>query len=478
MRHLAICAVAIALGTHAGQAAQSVRGTVTHFQSPAGVAEECVALDPIPGGFYSEQDRAEEKSFCAIDFHVPSVALCPKTWSTSAGTLVYDISSGTHANDPARFEREICRRGASAREEATRELAKNKQTINTPDSSATFSTASLLYYHLSRYFDTTVNVPVAVYRSMDKDSHRRRVTELGIRLTANKPSLRMIHAGWSALREAESNPESYRPTDELFTADRKRIYGILILTAGERYNSEINGTRESGWGSGQNRDFQHTAPYLALQSLKPLAEAIREGVEEAIMNPRLARDMGPEVLDEQMVFWMQELTEITLLDFIFSQQDRIGNIDYRRAWYWIEDGRVRSRAAHGKEPPEAITGLSPILLKRTWINDNDAGGRAAYVDFAEKTEMLEKIRHFNADTYRRLLALDSDFSQAGPLYAYFRDTFGLSQRQLGLIVRHTAHATAILRETCRAGELRFDLEPETFLVDGGGSEPPVDCNTP
>jgi len=474
MRYLATCVIAMALATSASQASQGVNGTVTHFLSPAGVPEECVALDPIPGGSYSEQDRDDERSFCTIDLHVPSVALCPKTWSTSAGTLVYDISSGTYANDPTRFEREVCPHGGSARKEAAQELAKYKQTINTPDSSATFSTASLLYYHLARHFDTTVNVPVAVYRSMDKDAHLARVTELGLRLTADKSSLKMIHAGWTALDEAERNPDSYRPTDELFTADRKKIFGILILTGGERYNAEINGTRESGWGSGQNRDFQHTAPYLALQSSKPLAEAIREGVEEAKMNPRLARDMGPEILDEQMVFWMQELTEITLFDFIFSQQDRIGNIDYRLAWYWLEDGQLRSLSAHGKEPPEQSAGYSPILLKRTWINDNDAGGRAVYVDFAEKTEMLEKIRHYSDDTYRRLLALDRDFSEAGPLYAYFRDTFGLSQRQLGLIVRHTAHATAILRETCRAGELRFDLDPEAFLVDGRVLEQPTD----
>lgn len=478
MRHLATYMVAVALLTSVSQASQSVKGTVTHYRSPTGTQEECVALAPIPGGSYSNQDRDDERSFCAIDLHAPSVALCPKTWSTSAGTLAYDISTGTYANDPARFEREVCPRGGSARKEATRELAKYKQTINTPDSSATFSTASLLYYHLARYFDTTVNVPVTVYRSMDKDAHLARVTELGSRLTADKSSLKMIHAGWTALQEAERNPESYRPTDELFTPDRKKIYGILILAGGERYNAEINGTRESGWGSGQNRDFQHTAPYLALQSSKPFTEAIREGVEEAKMNPRLARDMGPEVLDEQMVFWMKELTEITLLDFIFSQQDRIGNIDYRLAWYWNDDGQVRSQAAHGKEPPEPSTGHSPILLKRTWINDNDAGGRAAYVDFAEKTEMLEKIRHFNADTYRRLLALDQDFSDAGPLYSYFRDTFGLSQRQLGLIVRHTAHAAAILRETCRAGELRFDLEPEAFLIAGSVAEKPIDCNAP
>lgn len=472
------CVAAVIAAAVSSVAGAQVLGTTTAYTSPRGVEERCVAVSGIPGGSYSDRDRAEERRLCSIDLWAPSVALCPKTWSTSPGTLIYDVSSGQYANDAARFEREACARGGRARAAAAGELARHKQTINTVDSSATFSTASLLYYHLSRYFDTTVNVPVAVYRSIDKDVHLARVTEPGYRLTAGKSSLRMIHAGWTALKDGEGNPASYTPTDELFTPDRSSIYGILILTEGDRYGSEINGTRESGWGAGQNLDFQNTAPFLALRSDKPIAAAIREGLEEARLNPTLDRDLGSDVADAQMLFWMKELTEIVLLDFIFGQQDRVGNIDYTRAWYWVDDGQVRGRAATGTTVPSDLQGRPPILLKRTWLNDNDAGGKATYVDFAEKTQMLEKIRHMGGETYGRLLALDRDFASAGPLYSYFRNSFGLTQRQLGLMVRHTAHAASILRESCRNGELRFDLDPEQFLIDGSGREVALSCETP
>lgn len=462
----------------AGPARAQVQGTTTTYQSPNAVEERCVAATPIPGGAYSDGDRAEEARLCSIDLWAPTVALCPKTWSTSPGTLVYDVSSGEYANDRARFEREACARGGRAIRSSAGELAKHKQSVNTVESSATFSASSLLYYHLSRYFETTVNVPVSVFRSIDREAHLEHVTEAGLRFTSGKKSLGMIHAGWQALRDGERNPGSYSPTDELFTPDRSSIYGILILTSGERYGSEINGTRESGWGSGQNRDFQNTAAYLALRSEKPLAAAIEEGLAEARLNPKLDHDLGPDVSDVQMVYWMQELTEIVLLDFIFSQQDRIGNIDYTLAWTWVEDGRVRSRDATGTEMPADLADASPILLKRTWINDNDAGVRTTYTDFAEKTHMVEKLRHMSPDTYRKLIALDSDFSSAGPLYAYLRDTFGLTSSQLGAIVRHTAHAAATLRESCRAGDLRFDLDPEQFLVDGTTPETDLSCEAP
>jgi hypothetical protein len=463
--------------TLSGVAVAEVLGTMSTFTSPRGIQEQCVAIASIPGGTYSDQDRVEERRLCGVDLWAPSVGLCPKTWSTSPGTVVFDISSGAYADDPARFEREACGHPERVRA-AAREVARHKQTMNTSESSATFSTASLLYYHLSRYFDSTVNVPVAVYRTIDKDMHLKRVTEPGVRVTANRSSLRMLHAGWRALQDGETNPAGYVPTDELFTSDRSCIHGILIMTSGKRYGTEINGTRASGWGAGQNLDFQNTAPFLALRGDKALPDAIRAGLEEARKNPALNRDLGPRVADVQMVFWMKELTEIVLFDFIFSQQDRIGNIDYNLAWHWVEDGRARSRPADSSAVPGDLKNVSPVLLKRTWINDNDAGGRPSYVDFAEKTHMLEKIRHMGADTYRTLLALDRDFVSAGPVYRYFRDSFGLTQGQLSMIVRHTAHAAAIVRESCRAGHLRFDLDPERFLVEGGARAVELSCDAP
>ena len=193
------------------------------------------------------------------------------------------------------------------------------------------------------------------------------------------------------------------------------------------------------------------------------------------MNPTLDRDLGGQVSETQMVYWMRELSETVLLDFIFGQQDRVGNIDYKKTWNWVENGEAMSRPATSDDTPPASTA---VLLKRTWLNDNDAGGRPAYTDFAEKTRMLENLRHFGADTYGKLMALDRDFAAGGPLYRYFRDSFGLSQAQLGLIVRHTAHAAAILRESCRGGKLRFDLDPERFMIEGDVTVSDLSCEGP
>ena len=37
-----------------------------------------------------------------------------------------------------------------------------------------------------------------------------------------------------------------------------------------------------------------------------------------------------------------------------ARLDRIGNIDYSWRWFWVEDGKLESKPAHGYEPPEKL----------------------------------------------------------------------------------------------------------------------------
>ena len=439
---------------------------VTAFTSPSGVAERCVAIAPMPGGSYSSADRAAEDAFCRIDFYAEDVAICPKIWSTSPATIVHDVSAGTWESRGRDFEAEICPRGTKARNAAYRELAAYKITMNAPDTSATFSTASLLYYHFARYFDAAVYVPVAVYRSMDRQQHHDRIAVPGVRLTADKSSLKMIHAAWQHMVSDDETPGSFQPARDVFTDDRDDVFGVLLNQEGRRYSEAVNGTRESGWGDGQSRDFQRTPPFVALTTPGSLGEAIAAGRAAADGHPKFQRYVKADTPDAQFVFWMQELTEITLLDYIFSQQDRIGNIDYVERWYWVAEGEVhhsRTRPAGGAD--------GAIALKRTHLNDNDAGAKPRYANYTKRTGMLKGIRHYSPGTYRKLAALADDFRLGGPLYHYVATRFGLSDRELAQIVNNTEEAAALLTAACEAGNLAFDLDPEAFLL--GHAPPPA-----
>jgi hypothetical protein len=462
----------------AAVASDQIEGTASLFTSPNGVTERCVRIAPMPGAVYSKDDLKAEEAFCAIDLYDPAVALCPKTWSTSPGMVIYDISSGPYEGDRRGFETRACPEGKEAKAQSAGDLAKFKPTMNAKGTSGTFSASPLLYYHLSRYLGVDIGVPPAVWRSMDRQMHLTEVARPGVALSGNSHSSGMNRAGWAKLAEADQNPDAYSPTDDLYTADRTALYGVMLHSKGDRYNSEFNGTRASGWGEGQNYDFQATAPFLALRSPKPLAEAVADGLAQSLKDPQIRRDMGADTDPRQIVYWMADLTQIVLLDFILSQQDRVGNIDYVERWYWVEDGKVRSRKAvsHGDETEPLPPGA--VRLKRTHLNDNDAGGRVEYANFAKSTGMLDDIFHYPAATYRQLLALEADLAAEGPVHGYLKSSFGLSDRQFAQLVKNTLLAAATLRMQCQAGAIRFDLDPQAFLLTGTATPETVDCDTP
>jgi hypothetical protein len=183
----------------------------------------------------------------------------------------------------------------------------------------------------------------------------------------------------------------------------------------------------------------------------------------------MAAALLPEPDDGQVRAWMTEISEIVLLDYLFNQQDRIGNIDYR--WEWVApDGTgggigvaaefadvARSRMAEIPHPPGA--GEAYVLRQHAVIGDNDAGGKPEYRNIAKRTGMLAHIRHLRAATYVRLMELARDFEGAGELLTYTRDEFGLSAAQVSNIIKNVVSARDLVRSACVEGRLALDLEP-------------------
>ncbi len=265
-----------------------------------------------------------------------------------------------------------------------------RMSVNTPETGAIFANSSLIDDHFARCFDTAVHVPPAVLHSIDRQAHPSRVASHGQALSAGRPAPKQNHAAWRALARVEGDPKSHSPADELLTTDRRQVYGVqLHPRRRSRHGEEISGLRQSGWDDGQSRDFQQTPPFVALATGAPLAEAICEG----LARDHLSSAVPAAARTEQMALWMRKIAEITLPDFIFSRQDRIGNIDDLPYWYWVEGGRVRRAPAAGSHSPEQIAGFTP--------------------GFIERTGMPERPRHNATGTHPRLIALDRDFDEHG-----------------------------------------------------------------
>lgn len=452
---------------------------VAQFTSPNGLRENCYFNLEIPNDVRSpemrESDRKQEAKLCAIDFYQNEIALCPKTWSTSAGTIVHSLAGRTESRQA--YEQKICPLGKDHPSQA-KSVAKFKTTMNASGTSGTFSNSSVLYYQLSRYLNTVVNVPVAVMRTMDPKAHYARVTGV-----PKKPQSAMNAAAWTILGNAEQNPKVYNPVSELYIPDLTQIFGVLLKDKGDRYGVEVNGIR-SAWGVPQNMGFQNTVPFRALRNGKDFLTAIQEAPAQADAKVRAATG-SPS--DFQMLMWMNEISEIAVLDYIMSQQDRIGNIDYVWAWYYRdESGRVQTVNADSSLPrtrmaqvpkPASLNGREAILIQKTWIGDNDAGGKPQYANYTKTTKMLENLRHMNPKTYKRLLELASDLKSEGKFYQMLKQNDLLGATHLKMISENADQAAKILQQNCKQRTLQFDLglELQGNSLHPVGRSQSVDC---
>lgn len=457
------CVVILALLSGAllsipGQAA--VTGEVRTFSGPDGLQERCIRLAPFPGAHYSKKDRETEAGYCAIDFG--QTGLCPKLWSTSPGTLVYELEDSSPMAI-ANFERQWCGKGHGARDHARDKLATFKVSVNGRTTSATYAPSSWVYYHLSRFFHTQTYVPPAVYRSVSLARHHERVVRPALTLVKGRHA-RMLSEGWTHLEALESGQLGGSAAREALTDEGRQVFGVLIDNKGDRFGPEFNGTRESGWGSGQNEDFQQTAAFLALRIAGALPEAAASGIRQARRNPRMAKALSANVSVEQVYVWMQSVMEITLLDYLLRQQDRIGNIDYRWRWVWVEDGAVKSDSAHGEQRPDKLEGRAAWRLRLPAINDNDAGVRSGYANFAERTGMLEELAHYDPLLYERLGRLAGDLARQGETWQWLRGVAGLSEREATGIATRAQAAFDLLRSQCEAGSLRLDFDLAALLA--------------
>ncbi len=176
------------------------------------------------------------------------------------------------------------------------------------------------------------------------------------------------------------------------------------------------------------------------------------------------------------------------MDYIFSQQDRVGNIDYLWYWTWVDaSGKVQIKKEKRKEfkdlprkkiaqipVPEELAYLKPQLIQRTQLNDNDAGGRYAYANYTKKTGMLENIKHYSSKLYNKLIDLDEDLQSKGQIYSWLSSAMGLSDRQINQVVVNTHLAANILRKQC--SQIQFDLDDVDQFIKNGPRLEKVNCS--
>lgn len=480
-------------------ATEIISGDIFSFTSLNLVSENCIITEKLDEELYSKKDLKKEKEFCELDLYEnANLGVCPKTWSTSPGTIIYKLAGTSYENRKVEFESEVC---GSGKTKQFKSIAKFKNSMNQEGTSGTYSASNLAYYHMSRFLDTSVEVPVSVYREIDKQEHLKRA-----KLGQSSSPAGMIRNGWKHTISAILDPSSYRPSSDLFTNDNQKIYGVMLKDSGERYGAEINGIR-SEWGVQSSIDFSKTPAFMALSNPEELIHSINEAVyaypaylkaetkkhggglfkkknAEALSNLNTLKAALPLISKAQMIFWMKELSEIVILDTIFGQQDRIGNIDYKWFAYSIdENGKLIEEKLDSAAPFVKLADVkasvrnmnSPVVVQRTMMGDNDAGVRTGYVNFSKNAKLIESVSHISDKTYEQLKKLVLDLNSSGDIYTKFSQSYGLKSKEVEQIVLNTNYVFQVLKAKCEKKQLKFDLAPKEYLKTKNVVEKSVSC---
>lgn len=434
----------------------AARGVKTvHFEMANGAPdEECVIPNHLSMADYDKDDADSEKDLCSYSFYgTPAreadvqkvdVAICPKLSSTNPGTDVHELLPGKNQADT---EAAICKLA----DRPTKHLAKYKQSIT-----CSYTPSIVGYYHLSRLLGGVGDIKPAVLRTMDLGEHKKIVSE-AISILGSQPNTSYPKVSWLSFQSTEVSPAASSKKDALYTADLKQIYGGLEENArGENKYSEIN---QRGADPNPASIFMRSSQFQHLADGRALA---------SIVDKTLASSA-------QTVQVMRDISDMLVIDYLMSQQDRFGNIAEVDYYYSLgTDGKSvvktkKSKVDDGSTPKPA----GAVLVKKMLLKDNDCGGPTKN-NVVKAEAILDQIHHMNAGTYANLQWLAANFAPGMEAPKFFTSEAMFSQADINMLRANLAALGPKLKTACTSGKLLLDLDLEDHLA--GKGHDPASCN--
>jgi hypothetical protein len=432
-----------------------------HFASPtAGAPDEvCVLPKHLSMSDYKKDDDKTEAELCSYVFYgggpreadapKQEVAICPKLSSTNPGTDIHELLPGRSREQT---EAEICRQ----EERVPKLLAKYKQSLT-----CSYTPSILGYYHLSRILGGTGDVKPAVVRTMDLAEHKK-ITGEALTILAGQANDSYPKVSWLSFKSAENDPAASRHKDKLYTSDLLQIYGGMQDNArGETKYSEIN---RRGADPNFASLFVRTPAYARVIDGRSLEEVAG------------ARTLAASA---QNVVQMKDISEMLVMDYLMSQQDRFGNIHAIEYYYFKkENGEIDKVKKSKVDDGEAPMPAGAVLLKKMILKDNDCGGPEK-TNVVKNAGLIDQMRHMNAKTYANVRWLAKNFVAGSEVPKFFVSEALFGQRDIDMLRTNLGELEPKLYSACKSGKLLLDLDLEKHLAGGGhdparceASEPP------
>ena len=396
------------------------------FTPPDAKLKEKDALS-VSKDWFTTHDKSEIDRLDNLDFYASSgpqsVGVVPKLHNTSAGIEIYQLpptlGKETFEKTEGPYRSGVTKKFSNKR--SGKKIAKFKV--------GTIAQSGLAGFWVSRLLGHLVEVPPVTYRTMDIQEFEK-VGEQA-RTTGHPDCTR----AWADLRAMakSGNPK-------IVLSGGKLVYGALAQNPrGE------NSSPEDYWTVGAIRGHSF---YKVLSSREPVASVLNLNDVKALQDLALAQDM----------------TRGVILDSIFRQVDRLGNISVAVLQHYVTaEGQVKwDDKISDKDKAEAV---SPLLaLKRIIYKDNDDGmnwGR----DSISVTPILNETHHIDQTIYNRLqwlaaLMQDSEPGSDEKIKDYFVNVVHISGENYDKLKASLIKQAASLKNRVESKDIQLDLDFE------------------
>src|SRR5213592_1972115 len=377
--------------------------------------------------WFTKHDKNEIDELGSLDFYASSgpqsVGVVPKLHNTSAGIEIYQLpsteSKETFEKTEGPYRPGITKKYSNKR--SGKKIAKFKV--------CTMAESGLACFHMSRLLGHLVEVPPSTYRTMDIQQFQKVGDQAR---TTGHPS---CTEAWANLRAMAKSGSS-----KIVLGGGKLVFGSLAQNPrGE------NSSPEDYWTVNSIRGHSF---YKVLSSKSPVANTLNLNDAKCLQDLALAQDM----------------TRGVILDSIFRQVDRLGNISVAQLQHYVTTkGKVKwDDKVSDKDKADAV---SPIQsLKRIIYKDNDDGMNWEKNSISV-TPILDETHHIDQTIYNRLqwlagLMQDSEPGSAAKVKDYFVNAVHISgenydQMRVSLIKQATS-----LKSRVDAKDIQLDLNFE------------------
>lgn len=377
--------------------------------------------------WYTKHDKNKIDELGSLDFYAStgpaSVGVVPKLHNTSAGIEIYKLpptlTKETFERTEGPYRSGITKKYSNKR--SGEKIAKFK--------GGTMAQSGLACFHISRLLGHLVEVPPATYRTMSLQEFQK-VGEQA--RTTGHPSCTQA---WADLRGMAKSGSS-----KLILPDGKTVYGSLAQNPRGEDSSP-----EDYWTVGAIRGHSF---YKVLSSRQPVANTLNLNDPKCLQDLALAQDMIRGVI----------------LDSIFRQVDRLGNISVDQLQHYVDrDGKVKwDDKLSDKDKADAV---SPIFaLKRIMYKDNDDGMMWG-MNSISVTPILNEAHHVDKTIYNRLqwlagLMQDSEPGSDAKIKDYFVSVVHISGDNYDKLKASLLKQTSSLKSRVDAKDVLVDLDFE------------------